>query len=158
MENVEHGLTPSANTAPGSNEGSPYGSRENLDRFSSVRSSGSSSQTQNSRPNLNPYDYNSSWEDSEGSRKSSQSGREQIDASSSEILRDLIQQKKELLLGRLTSFDSEAESEAQSLAPSETGSMTTNAAFQRNRGIFSSFRSAMSDTEIEENVSNFCTA
>ena len=156
MENVEHGLTPSsANTAPGSNDISPYGSRENLDRTSSYRSSGSSQQTPISRTNLNPDDQApSSWEDSEGSRKSSQSEKDQIDTSSSEILRDLIQQKKQLLFGRLASCDSEAESEAQSLAASETGSMTTNSAFQRNKGIFSSFRSAMSDTETEENVSN----
>ena len=40
MENVEHGLTPSsASTAPGSNDISPYGSRENLDRTLSYRSS-----------------------------------------------------------------------------------------------------------------------
>ena len=155
MENVEHGLTPSsANTAPGSNDISPYGSRENLDQDSSQRSSLPSQQTPNSRTNSNLCDQTPpSLDNSEGSRKSSQSENEPLDTSSSETLRDMIQQKKRLLFGHLTSFDSDAESEAQSLAASDTGSMTTITAFQRNRGIFSSFRSAMSDTEFEENVS-----
>ena len=98
MENVEHGLTPSsASTAPGSNDISPYGSRENLDRTSSYRSSGSSQQTPISQTNLNPDDQApSSWEDSENSRNSSQSEKDPIATSSSEILRDLIQQKKQL--------------------------------------------------------------
>jgi len=156
MENVEHGLTPSsANTAPGSNDVSPYGSRENLDRNSAYRSSGSSLQTPNSRVSINPSDQApSSWEDSGDSRKSSQSEKDLLDSSSSEILRNLIQQKKQLLFGRLASLDSEAESDVQSLAASETGSMTTNPAFQRNRGIFSSIRSAVSDTETEENYTS----
>ena len=155
MENVEHGLTPSsANTAPGSNDNSPYGSRENLDRDSVYRSSGSSLQAPTPRLSINPSDQApSSWEDSGDSRKSSQSEKEPLDSSSSEILRELINQKKQLLFGRLASLESAAESDAESMAASETGSMTTNPAFQRGRGIFSSIRSAVSDTEVEENVS-----
>ena len=140
MENVEHGLTPSsANTAPGSNDNSPYGSRDNLDRDSVYRSSGSSLQAPTPRLSINPSD---------------QAPSEPLDSSSSEILRELINQKKQLLFGRLASLESAAESDAESMAASETGSMTTNPAFQRGRGIFSSIRSAVSDTEVEENVSN----
>lgn len=148
MENMEHGLTPSS--LP-SSDISPAGSQDNLDQYSSQHSSLSSQQYQT---NYHLCDQTpSSLENSEGSRKSSRSENDPVDTSSSEILRDIIQQKKKLIFGHLTSFDSEAESEAQSLAASDTGSITTNTAFQRNRGIFSSFRSAMSDTELEENVS-----
>ena len=51
---------------------------------------------------------------------------------SSQLLRDLILQKKKLLFGRFASFDFEGE-ETASVAASDTGSMTTNPTFQRGR-------------------------
>ena len=69
--------------------------------------------------------------------------------STSDILWELIQQKKSLLMGRRASLDSEAESDVCSLGPSEAGSITTNPRFQRGRGIFSSIRSAVFDHDLD---------
>ncbi|XP_023342261.1 uncharacterized protein LOC111711991 [Eurytemora carolleeae] len=65
-----------------------------------------------------------------------------------DLLKELIHQKKHLLLGRLASLESETESECNN---SESGSIITNPAFHRTRGIFSSIRSAVSDTDVESN-------
>ena len=90
---------------------------------------------------------------------------------SSQLFRELIFKKKQLLFGRLSSFDSDSEEVASgdefialigfnlikinlfSVAASDTGSMTTNPAFQRGGRVFSSIRSAMSDNEMDDSVS-----
>ena len=69
--------------------------------------------------------------------------------STSDMLRELIQQKKSLLMGRLASLNSEAESHVCILKPSEAGSITTNPSFQRGRRIFSSIRSAVSNHDLD---------
>ena len=74
------------------------------------------------------------------------------DTDTPQILRDLIMKKKQLLFGRLSSLDSEAE-DAASVAASDSGSMTTNPAFQRGGRGFSSIRSAVSDNEMDDSVS-----
>ena len=74
------------------------------------------------------------------------------DQDTPQILRDLIMKKKQLLFGRLSSLDSEAE-DAASVAASDSGSMTTNPAFQRGGRGFSSIRSAVSDNEMDDSVS-----
>ena len=82
------------------------------------------------------------------------------DQDTPQILRDLIMKKKQLLFGRLSSLDSEAE-DAASVAASDSGSMTTNPAFQRGGRGFSSIRSAVSDNEMDDSVSqqslNICS-
>merc|ERR1719189_480920 len=75
------------------------------------------------------------------------------DNDSSNLLRELIMKKKQLLLGRLSSADSEAE-DAASVAASDSGSMTTNPAFQRGGRGFSSIRSAVSDNEMDDSTLN----
>ena len=88
---------------------------------------------------------------------------------SSQLFRELIFKKKQLLFGRLSSFDSDSEEVASgdesplqiglnlinifSVAASDTGSMTTNPAFQRGGRVFSSIRSAVSDNEMDDSVS-----
>jgi hypothetical protein len=132
LDSMEMGLMPSAGpTAPTSREASPFGSRESL--------AGPGSLEVPHRPG------------DARSRTSSQEDREPGDGSSTaEILRELIQQKKHLLLGRLSSLDSGAESDGcSSVAASEAGSITTNPAFQRGRGLFSSIRSAVSETDLD---------
>ena len=97
----------------------------------------------------------SSWEEEReppGSGRSRSASQDDPQVSSTaEMLRELIQQKKSLLLGRLDSLNSEAESDACSSigGVSEAGSITTNPSFARGRGIFSSIRSAVSDTDLE---------
>ena len=129
MDNVQHGLCPASGPGTGGNssDASRYGSRENLDQPDSLGS-------------VSPYP--------------SLSGLEPIsrpDPDSSHLLRELIMKKKQLLFGRLASTDSGSEAEdAASVAASDTGSMTTNPAFQRGSRGFSSIRSAVSENEMDD--------
>ena len=117
LENMEAGLVPSAaTTAPASRDASPYSSRENLASLTPAhRPGGANLRVPGSHStSLEVEEQSSSWEeDREGrSRSASQDDKESSDAgSTAEMLRELIQQKKSLLLGRLASLDSEAESD-----------------------------------------------
>ncbi|CAH0560900.1 unnamed protein product [Brassicogethes aeneus] len=73
--------------------------------------------------------------------------------STAEMFKDMLTQKKNLLLSKLTSFDSDAEAPMHgsggTVSPS-TGSITTGPACGLNRGgTQASFRSTVSDTEVE---------
>ena len=136
MDNVQHGLCPHSGTEGNSSDVSQYGSRENLDLApDSLGSVGT----------ISPYP-------SMSSNLPSLEPITRTDNDSSNLLRELIMKKKQLLLGRLSSADSEAE-DAASVAASDTGSMTTNPAFQRGGRGFSSIRSAVSDNEMDDRVS-----
>ncbi|KAK6619571.1 hypothetical protein RUM43_012328 [Polyplax serrata] len=120
---------------------SPFGSRENLKSPSSPISG-------------------------ECSRKSSQQGFPELSMPSlkfegsigedggptSDILRDLLDQKRKKLLPKLTSVESEvmpdqlSSNEGYSSCTSEAGSIFTNPAFSRHRA---SFRSTVSDSEVD---------
>ena len=162
LENMEYGLAPSAaTTAPGSRDVSPYGSRENLHTslYRQPPASGASLRVPGSQQD--EAESGSSWEeerDAGSSRSRSASQDDPPGGSTAEMLRELIQQKKSLLLGRLDSLNSEADSDAcSSIGASEAGSITTNPSFQRGRGMFSSIRSAVSDTDLEGRSSTGCT-
>lgn len=138
LDNVSHGLNPTcsvASTSGNSSDVSQYGSRENLDQpdsISSLASFPSLSQDPNSlHPSLDTV---------------------RTDPDSSQLLRDLIFKKKQLLFGRLGSADSEYDDVA-SVAASDSGSMTTNPVFQRGGRGFSSIRSVISDNEMDDSVS-----
>ncbi|XP_063223567.1 MAP kinase-activating death domain protein isoform X6 [Bacillus rossius redtenbacheri] len=151
-------------TAAMSQASSPFGSRENL-------KSPQSPQGSPLPPSLEYYQ--------DASRKPSQvydappsvrlshepsqgGGPEEGDGhSTTDMLRDLLNQKRNLLISKLTSIDSEtggAESTIHgstegvaSCAASDTGSIITNPAFARQRsGHGASFRSTVSDSEIEQ--------
>ena len=68
------------------------------------------------------------------------------------MLKDLLHQKKLLLMNRIASVDSETESEAMSMGASDTGSIITNPAFVKPRGLFNSFRRVMSDADMTKEV------
>ncbi|XP_049779283.1 MAP kinase-activating death domain protein [Schistocerca cancellata] len=80
--------------------------------------------------------------------------------STTDMLRDLLNQKRHLLLSKLTSMDSEGGTEntlhgstegVASCNASDAGSIITNPAFTRQRaGHQASFRSTVSDSEIEQ--------
>ncbi|KAF5295593.1 hypothetical protein FQR65_LT10396 [Abscondita terminalis] len=123
---------------------SPIGSRENL------------TSPQSPRMVATP--------DWDGSRKSSQAEPPQVrlvqgeesesegPQSTSDMFKDMLNQKKNMLLSKLTSFDSDAEGTLHgsggTLSPG--GSITTGPACNLNRGgLQSSFRSTVSDTEVE---------
>ncbi|XP_018319964.1 MAP kinase-activating death domain protein isoform X2 [Agrilus planipennis] len=123
---------------------SPRGSKENL------------SSPQSPRNSMSP--------DWDSSRKSSHAEPPQVrlpqsdeadveqQQSTAEIFKDMLNQKKNLLLSKLTSFDSDAENTMHgsggTLSPG--GSITTGPACNLNRGGFqSSYRSTVSDTEVE---------
>ena len=82
LDNVQHGLSGLSST-----EASQYGSRDNLERDSS-----------------NPESLASSYV---GGEQSLEQPRPEQD--SSQLFRELIMKKKQLLFGRLSSLDSEAE-------------------------------------------------
>ncbi|KAK9738591.1 DENN (AEX-3) domain [Popillia japonica] len=122
--------------------------------------SGADATTQSSSPRSpqSPKSIASEWD----SRKSSQidapevrliQGEDHEDQqSTADMFKDMINQKKNLLLSKLTSFDSDAEANLHSsggtLSPG--GSITTGPACGLNRGgPQSSFRSTVSDTEVE---------
>ncbi|GAB6028666.1 hypothetical protein CHUAL_004492 [Chamberlinius hualienensis] len=70
--------------------------------------------------------------------------------SASEMFLDILNAKRQLLLNKLTSIESEAsESLLPSCNTSDAGSMTTNPTFQRSRLSHQSFRSTVSDSELE---------
>nr|CAD7443259.1 unnamed protein product [Timema bartmani] len=155
-------------TAALSQTSSPFGSRENLKSPTSPQGS----------PLPPPTDY---YQDN--SRKSSQvydppptvrltqdpsqgPGMEEGDnQSTTDMLRDLLNQKRHLLLSKLTSVDSErsglegtihgSTEGVTSGNASDAGSIITNPAYTRQRGGHqASFRSTVSDSEIEQgNVS-----
>lgn len=63
---------------------------------------------------------------------------------------DILNAKRQLLLVKLTSMESEvSESAVPSCNASDAGSMITNPAFQRSRISHQSFRSTVSDSELE---------
>lgn len=113
LENMEYGLAPTSatTTAPGSRDVSPYGSRENL-HTALYRTAGSSSLKV---PGSQETAAESSWEEEsypDPGRSRSASQEDPPGSTTAEMLRELIQQKKSLLLGRLDSFNSEADSDA----------------------------------------------
>ncbi|XP_045480868.1 MAP kinase-activating death domain protein isoform X3 [Harmonia axyridis] len=78
---------------------------------------------------------------------------EESQQSTTDMFKDMITQKKNLLFSKLTSFDSEAEGgmhgSGGTVSPSG-GSITTGPACGLNRGgLQSSYRSTVSDTEVE---------
>ncbi|XP_030755977.1 MAP kinase-activating death domain protein isoform X9 [Sitophilus oryzae] len=101
----------------------------------------------------------SEWENE--SRKSSQAEPPEVrliqgddsdkEQSTTDIFKDMITQKKNLLLSKLTSFDSDAEGTLHGSGGTiSPGSITTGPACGLNRGGGqSSFRSTVSDTEVE---------
>ena len=131
MDNVQHGLCPASGPGTGGNssDASRYGSRENLEQPDSLGSVSPYPSLSSQLPGLEP----------------------RPDPDSSHLLRELIMKKKQLLFGRLASADSGSEAEdAASVAASDTGSMTTNPAFQRGGRGFSSIRSAVSENEMDD--------
>ncbi|XP_076254391.1 rab3 GDP-GTP exchange factor isoform X5 [Rhynchophorus ferrugineus] len=105
--------------------------------------------------------HSSEWENE--SRKSSQAEPPEVrliqgddsdkEQSTTDIFKDMITQKKNLLLSKLTSFDSDGDGTLHgsggTVSPS-TGSITTGPACGLNRGGGqASFRSTVSDTEVE---------
>nr|CAD7455175.1 unnamed protein product [Timema tahoe] len=151
-------------TAALSQTSSPFGSRENLKSPTSPQGS----------PLPPPTDY---YQDN--SRKSSQvydppptvrltqdpsqgPGMEEGDnQSTTDMLRDLLNQKRHLLLSKLTSVDSEGSGLEGTIHgstegvtsgnASDAGSIITNPAYTRQRGGHqASFRSTVSDSEIEQ--------
>ncbi|XP_060532384.1 MAP kinase-activating death domain protein isoform X2 [Cylas formicarius] len=103
----------------------------------------------------------SDWEND--SRKSSQADPPEVrlvqgddtdrEQSTADIFKDMLTQKKNMILSKLTSFDSDAEGTLHgsggTVSPS-TGSITTGPACGLNRGgAQASFRSTVSDTEVE---------
>ncbi|KAK9877674.1 hypothetical protein WA026_019345 [Henosepilachna vigintioctopunctata] len=86
-------------------------------------------------------------------RLTSDESEESQQQSTTDMFKDMITQKKNLLFSKLTSFDSDAEGvmhgSGGTVSPSG-GSITTGPACGLNRGgLQSSFRSTVSDTEIE---------
>ncbi|XP_071452693.1 MAP kinase-activating death domain protein isoform X9 [Hetaerina americana] len=146
------GLDPSSaggsggSTALLSQASSPFGSKENLKSPQSPRGS--------PLPQAHMEFYQESV-----SRKSSQGGiQTEEDPSAADMLRDLLNQKRQMFLSKLTSIESEGGVSDNTLQGSEgvpsgnasdTGSIITNPAFQRHRVGQLSFRSTVSDSEIE---------
>ena len=143
LDNVQNGLHPNSMGTPGgsgnSSDVSQYGSRENLDQSYGPDSISSD---HSPTPGHSPNTGNTGPGSMELTRH---------DQESSQLFRDLIMKKKQLLLGRLSSVDSECE-ETASVAASDTGSLTTNPAFVRGSRGFSSIRSAISDNEMSDSV------
>ncbi|KAG8235675.1 hypothetical protein J437_LFUL015733 [Ladona fulva] len=143
--------TPSAGgtSALLSQASSPFGSKENLKSPQSPRGS--------PLPQAHMDFYQESMQ-----RKSSQGGitsSEEGDQSAADMLRDLLNQKRQMFLSKLTSIDSEGgvsdntiqgSEGAPSGNASDTGSIIMNPAFQRHRAGQQSFRSTVSDSEIEQ--------
>ncbi|XP_050509889.1 MAP kinase-activating death domain protein isoform X3 [Diabrotica virgifera virgifera] len=107
--------------------------------------------------------YSIQSSDWEGSRKSSQADPPEVrliqgdesekEQTTTDIFKDMITQKKNMLLSKLTSFDSDGESTVHgsggTVSPS-AGSITMGPACNLNRGgNQASFRSTVSDTEVE---------
>ncbi|CAG9858627.1 unnamed protein product [Phyllotreta striolata] len=107
--------------------------------------------------------YSLQSSDWESSRKSSQAEPPEVrliqeaesekEHSTTEIFKDMLTQKKNMLLSKLTSFDSDGESTVHgsggTISPS-AGSITMGPACNLNRGgNQASFRSTVSDTEVE---------
>ncbi|XP_042207479.1 MAP kinase-activating death domain protein-like [Homarus americanus] len=159
-----HALEMSGGSSALSQSSSPLGSLENLRSPGSPRGSP-----------LPPHSPQPPYESSDCSRKSSQSDSpflssgprvvhdplrspdtETSETAASDVLRDLLVQKRHVLLSKLQSQDSEAGDALQgsegppSCGASDTGSIITNPAFQRQRLSHQSFRSTVSDSEIEQ--------
>ncbi|XP_068224793.1 MAP kinase-activating death domain protein-like isoform X6 [Palaemon carinicauda] len=161
-----HVLEMSGGSSALSQSSSPLGSLENLPSPGSPQGSP-----------LPPHSPQPPYESSECSRKSSQSDSPFLtsgprvvhdpirspDADLSEtatpdVLRDLLVQKRHVLLSKLQSQDSEAGDTVQgsegppSCGASDTGSIITNPAFQRQRVSNQSIRSTVSDSELEQGI------
>ncbi|XP_069171410.1 MAP kinase-activating death domain protein isoform X23 [Procambarus clarkii] len=159
-----HALEMSGGSSALSQSSSPLGSLENLRSPGSPRGSP-----------LPPHSPQPPYESSDCSRKSSQSDSpflssgprvvhdplrspetETAESAASDVLRDILVQKRHVLLSKLQSQDSEAGDTLQgsegppSCGASDTGSIITNPAFQRQRLSHQSFRSTVSDSEIEQ--------
>ncbi|XP_071548982.1 MAP kinase-activating death domain protein isoform X5 [Panulirus ornatus] len=159
-----HVLDMSGGSSALSQSSSPLGSLENLRSPGSPRGSP-----------LPPHSPQPPYESSDCSRKSSQSDSpflssgprvvhdplrspetETSETATSDVLRDLLVQKRHVLLSKLQSQDSEAGDTLQgsegppSCGASDTGSIITNPAFHRQRVSHQSFRSTVSDSEIEQ--------
>ncbi|RZC37304.1 MAP kinase-activating death domain protein [Asbolus verrucosus] len=121
--------------------------------------------TQSSSPRSPQSPRSSLQLDWDASRKSSQAEAPEVrliqgddseaenQQSTADMFKDMITQKKNMLLSKLTSFDSDAEGTLQgsggTISPSG-GSITTGPACGLNRGgAQASFRSTVSDTEVE---------
>ncbi|XP_054268868.1 MAP kinase-activating death domain protein isoform X4 [Macrosteles quadrilineatus] len=148
-----------------SQSSSPFGSRENL----------RSPQSPSSSPVPSHYPPDSSRKSSQGSAFGESSGiygqnpsvrlvqepgesSEQNPQSTAEVFRDLLNQKRQMLLSKLTSVDTESSDLGAGLhgspdaGSSEAGSIITNPAYSLQRGHRNnaSFRSTVSDSEIEQ--------
>ncbi|XP_069988805.1 MAP kinase-activating death domain protein isoform X16 [Penaeus vannamei] len=159
-----HVLDMSGGSSALSQSSSPLGSLENLRSPGSPRGSP-----------LPPHSPQPPFDGSDCSRKSSQSDSaflssgprvvhdplrspdtEGTDTATPDVLRDLLVQKRHVLLSKLQSQESEAGDTLQgsegppSCGASDTGSIITNPAFQRQRPSHQSFRSTVSDSEIEQ--------
>ncbi|XP_063927974.1 MAP kinase-activating death domain protein isoform X3 [Zophobas morio] len=126
---------------------------------------GSTDFTQSSSPRSPQSPRSSLQLEWDASRKSSQAEAPEVrliqgdeseadgQQSTADMFKDMLTQKKNMLLSKLTSFDSDAEGTIQgsggTISPSG-GSITTGPACGLNRGGGqSSFRSTVSDTEVE---------
>ncbi|XP_047475674.1 MAP kinase-activating death domain protein-like isoform X11 [Penaeus chinensis] len=159
-----HVLDISGGSSALSQSSSPLGSLENLRSPGSPRGSP-----------LPPHSPQPPFDGSDCSRKSSQSDSaflssgprvvhdplrspdtEGTDTATPDVLRDLLVQKRHVLLSKLQSQESETGDTVQgsegppSCGASDTGSIITNPAFQRQRPSHQSFRSTVSDSEIEQ--------
>ncbi|XP_057656442.1 MAP kinase-activating death domain protein isoform X1 [Diorhabda carinulata] len=133
-----------------------YWSKDMTENVHDMTQSSSPRSPQSPRYSLQSSDW-------DASRKSSQAEPPEVrliqgddsdkEQSTSEVFKDMLTQKKNLLLSKLTSFDSDGESTVHgsggTLSPS-AGSITMGPACNLNRGgNQASFRSTVSDTEVE---------
>ncbi|XP_066959647.1 MAP kinase-activating death domain protein isoform X24 [Macrobrachium rosenbergii] len=154
-----HVLEMSGGSSALSQSSSPLGSLENLPSPGSPQGSP-----------LPPHSPQPPYESSDCSRKSSQSGPRVVhdpirspdadlsETATADVLRDLLVQKRHVLLSKLQSQDSEAGDAVPgsegppSCGASDTGSIITNPAFQRQRVSNQSIRSTVSDSELEQGI------
>ncbi|XP_066959628.1 MAP kinase-activating death domain protein isoform X7 [Macrobrachium rosenbergii] len=161
-----HVLEMSGGSSALSQSSSPLGSLENLPSPGSPQGSP-----------LPPHSPQPPYESSDCSRKSSQSDSPFLtsgprvvhdpirspdadlsETATADVLRDLLVQKRHVLLSKLQSQDSEAGDAVPgsegppSCGASDTGSIITNPAFQRQRVSNQSIRSTVSDSELEQGI------
>ncbi|XP_059488306.1 MAP kinase-activating death domain protein isoform X2 [Neocloeon triangulifer] len=125
---------------------SPYGSKENL-------RSPHSPQGSPIPPDHHDLSRKSSHSDvSVTPRRLSQShGEEGGEQSAADVLRDVLNQKRHMLMAKLSSHDQDNQQAEDAGEESDAGSIITNPAFlQRQRPGQQSFRSTVSDSEIEQ--------
>ncbi|XP_065336490.1 MAP kinase-activating death domain protein isoform X6 [Cloeon dipterum] len=124
---------------------SPFGSKENL-------KSPHSPQGSPIPPDLHDLSRKSSHSDvSCTPRRLSQGHGEEGDHSAAEVLRDVLNQKRQILMAKLSSQDQDNQQVEDAAEESDAGSIITNPAFlQRQRPGQQSFRSTVSDSEVEQ--------